>query len=96
MPLNTEGLDTPWVFGVMAESKARRKVIRPALATEGYETCDYFFPLHLQPITLMLTQELSSLQNAEDVGARGFYLPTYYGLSNDVIHSICKCLKGAV
>ena len=96
MPLNPEGLNTPWVFGVMAESKAKRKVIRQALAREGYETRDYFFPLHLQPITLMLTQELSSLPNAEDMGGRGFYLPTYYGLSKDIIESICKCLKESI
>ena len=96
MPLNPHGPDTPWVFGVLAESKAKRRIIRQALAREGYETRDYFFPLHLQPISLMLTPEVSSLPNAEDMGTRGFYLPTYYGLSNDVIGSICTCLKEAV
>ena len=96
MPVNPYGQDTPWVFGVLAESKAKRKIIRQALAEEGYETRDYFFPLHLQPVSLTLTPEVSSLLNAEDIGARGFYLPTYYGISNNAIGSICKCLKRAV
>ena len=96
MPVNSYGQDTPWVFGVLAESKAKRKILRQALAKEGYETRDYFFPLHLQPISLTLTKQLSSLPNAEDMGARGFYLPTYYGIPKNVVESICRCLKNAV
>ena len=96
MPVNPYGQDTPWVFGVLAESKVKRNMIRQALAEEGYETRDYFFPLHFQPISLTLTETLSSLPNAEDMGARGFYLPTYYGIPKDVVESICKCLKNVV
>ena len=93
MPVNPRGPDTPWVFGVLTESKAKRKSLRQILASNGYETRDYFFPLHLQP---MCPNGATVLPNAEDMGSRGFYLPTFYGLSNETIDSICSCLKLAI
>ena len=99
MPLNPYGLDAPWVFGVSADSKATRTHLRQALARAGYETRDYFLPLHLQPMCLgasAKTELQITLPNAEDIGSRGFYLPTFFGLSDDIIQNICKCLKEAL
>lgn len=98
MPQNPYDQDTPWVFGVLADSKETRRQFRQALANHGYETRDYFFPLHLQPMCLSLPdlEKQASLPNCEDIGSRGFYLPTFYGLSDLEIHNICKCLKEAL
>ena len=98
MPINQWGKDTPWVFGVLADSKATRKRLRQALADEGYETRDYFLPLHLQPLyrTTMAGGQPLSLPVSEDLGRRGFYLPTFFGMTDEVIGGVCKCLSGAV
>ena len=95
MPLNQHGLDAPWVFGVLADSKDTRKQLRQALADGGYETRDYFLPLHLQPMYTAATSngKQISLPNAEDIAKRGFYLPTYYDMSNKLIEDICQCLR---
>ena len=93
MPLNPNGPDAPWVFGVLADSKATRKRLRQNLADAGYETRDYFFPLHQQPLCCATHEQQVSLPNAEDIGRRGFYLPTFFGLHDSVIESIGKCLR---
>ena len=97
MPVNRHGLDAPWVFGVLADSKATRTRLRQSLANAGYETRDYFFPLHLQPMycSSVAHDPQINLPNAEDIGGRGFYLPTFYNLSDKVIEDICQCLKDA-
>ena len=93
MPENQWGKDTPWVFGVLADSKATRNRLRQTLADAGYETRDYFLPLHLQPLYLLSGGHTVSLPNSEDLGKRGFYLPTFFGMSDQLIEDICKCLK---
>ena len=97
IPVNQYGLDAPWVFGVLADSKAMRTRLRQSLANAGYETRDYFLPLHLQPMYCTSTEQhnIITLPNAEDIGLRGFYLPTFYGMSDELIENICKCLKEA-
>jgi perosamine synthetase len=93
MPVNQHGLDAPWVFGVLADSKTTRTRLRQALADAGYETRDYFLPLHLQPFFCAAGTQPSSLPNAEDMGRRGFYLPTFFGIPQELIGDICKCLR---
>ena len=94
LPRSKYGSDTPWVFGVIVSSKEKRRAVRQALANNGIETRDFFFPLHLQPMIIkrygVPTQE--SFPNAEFLGTHGFYLPTYYGLERKDIKDICDCL----
>lgn len=84
----------------MVESKKLRTVIRQKLASDGIETRDYFFPLHLQPMMLKLFNEYASsiedLPNAEQLGATGFYLPTFYNIQQESIRYIAQCLKKAL
>ena len=93
MPANPNGLDAPWVFGVLADSKPTRMHLRQVLADAGYETRDYFFPLHQQPMYCSTQGQNISLPNAENISKRGFYLPTFYELSDSVIESICQCMR---
>ena len=96
MPVNKWGKDTPWVFGVLADSKETRRRLRQTLADAGYETRDFFLPLHLQPLYLLSGGKLESLPHCEDMGRRGFYLPTFFGMSDQLIEDICKCLESGL
>lgn len=97
MPVNPYGEDAPWMFGVLVESREKRREVRKKMAEEGIETRDYFFPLHLQPMMLDLDDSTRlSLPHSESLGLRGFYLPTYYGLSDGDIVSVCNKLKMAL
>lgn len=100
MPSNPYGKDAPWMFGVIVASKKLRTVIRQKLADDGIETRNFFFPLHLQPMMLKLFNEYTSsveeLPNAEQLGATGFYLPTFYSIQQEAIQYIAQCLKKAL
>ncbi len=97
MPRNPHGLDAPWMFGVMVDSKETRKRVRQHLADAGIETRDYFFPLHLQPLVLELKgEQIEEFPNAEHVGTTGFYLPTFYQIRDEDILEICTQLKTAL
>lgn len=107
MPLNPYGEEGPWMFGVMVESKEKRTKVRAIMAEDGIETRDFFFPLHLQPMTLSgsnndgnrwpFNGHPSLLPNAERLGSTGFYLPTYYNLPEESIKKISDSLiKGLV
>ena len=96
MPTNPFGADTPWVFGVIVTSKQIRSSVRHKMAEDGIETRDFFFPLHLQPCVVKLFGEEPTLPNAERLGQTGFYLPTYYGISDEDIRYIAESLKHAL
>ena len=97
MPTNPHGMDAPWVFGVLAESKKMRTTIRQKLADEGIETRDFFLPLHLQPFVIQSNpSQIESHPNAEDLAVRGFYLPTFYNLSEEEIKRISQCIKNTL
>ena len=96
-PVNTFGIDAPWLIGVLAKSKQHRTAYRKDLAKDGIETRDFFFPLHLQPSVIGkigLTKE--SLPNAVHLATCGLSLPTYYGLRGEEIEFICDCLKKSI
>ena len=96
MPINPFGADTPWVFGVIVPSKHIRTLVRQKMADDGIETRDFFFPLHLQPCVVNLLGEEPTLPNAERLGQTGFYLPTYYGITDKDIAFIAESLKHAL
>ena len=94
MPCNG-GRDTPWMFGVLVDSKAVRSHVRQKLASKGIETRDFFLPLHLQPINVqsVVDYDPEKLPNAEHLGSRGFYLPTFYGMTDEKITDVSNYLK---
>ena len=98
MPMNPYGNDAPWVFAILVESKQMRTKVRQKLADERIETRDFFFPLHLQPFLHEVNplRQLKSLPNSEDLGSRGFYLPTFYNLPDKEIKRISQCIKDAL
>jgi perosamine synthetase len=74
-----------WMYGVLVgESFGRsRDELRTMLAERGVDTRSFFHPLHLQPVYQGGDRRWPDLRGdypvAEDLGRRGFYLPS--GLS---------------
>ena len=93
---NPYGLDAPWMFGVLLESKSKRQVVRSSLANAGIETRNYFFPLHLQPLMIKINKNVETLPYSEELGTRGMYLPTFYGMTEAEICDVCKGIRNAV
>ena len=82
--------DTPWVFGMVAPSKAFRSRMRRMLARRGIESRDYFFSNSLQ---LAFTTTSPSCPEAHALGSRGLYLPTHVCLTRDDVRTIAACVE---
>ena len=97
MPTNPYGVDAPWMFGVTVTSKKQRTEIRQKMADDGIETRNFFFPLHLQPMMLELSEySVENLPNSERLGETGFYLPTFYGMTKESIKIVSESLRSAL
>lgn len=76
-----------WVFGVLLSEGHRfdnAKKAMEELASKGVGTRPFFYPLHLQPVIdrFPSISRSSSLPVAENLYARGFYLPNGLGMSD--------------
>lgn len=81
-----------WVFPVLAESADHKARIRQALADEGIETRSWFVPLHRQGhLRRYATGEYPV---AEDLAARGLYLPLFVDLADEDVDRICAIVRG--
>ena len=97
MQANPYGLDAPWMFGIMLDSKKIREEVRRKLAEVGIETRNFFFPLHLQPLVIKLkNNEVENLPYSEQLGSTGIYLPTFYGMTESDVCKVCKALKNSL
>ena len=86
-------MDAPWVFGILLDSKRMRAKVRQKLADKSIETRN-FLPLNLKPFMVQCNSGQIELHpNAEDLGLRGFYLPTFYNLQTKEIKHISQCIK---
>lgn len=84
--------DTPWVFGIVCQSKQTRTLIRSRLAESGIETRDYFLPIHIQPAYGSLFRHLR-LPVAEKIGSQGLYLPLHTSMTVQDVEVICDIIK---
>ena len=97
MQTNPFGLDAPWMFGIMLDSKKIREEVRRKLAELGIETRNFFFPLHLQPLVIKLkNNEIEDLPHSEQLGSTGIYLPTFYDMTESDIYKVCMALKDSI
>ena len=97
MQMNPYGLDAPWMFGIMLDSKKTREEVRIKLAEVGIETRNFFFPLHLQPLVIkMNNNKVENLPHSEQLGSTGIYLPTFYGITESDICKVCKVLRDSM
>lgn len=89
-----------WVFPLLVQRGAplTRDELRAILADAGVETRTYFFPMHRQPhLRRYATDEYPV---ADDLAARGLYLPLFPGLTEDevdyIADTICQCAAAGV
>jgi perosamine synthetase len=85
-----------WVYGVVLSHEVPMDAGRAIrqLAAKGIGTRPFFWPLHLQPILkkLGLTSK-EALPVAENLGARGFYIPSGLALTSSQIEEVAGALR---
>lgn len=86
-----------WMYLVLVDPDAAvgRDAVRDRLAARGIETRTAFIPLHLQPVFRDAWPD-ASFPVAEDVGRRGFYLPSGVGLTEADVAFVAEELAGAM
>jgi perosamine synthetase len=87
-----------WMYGVLVQDKfgMTRDDLMARLKQDGIDTRGFFVPMHRQPVfTDMGLFHQERYPVAEDIGLRGFYLPSSSGLREANIELICKKIKQA-
>ena len=84
-----------WMYGILVEDEfgISRDELRQRLADRGIETRSFFIPIHLQPIYTALYSE--NFPVSEELGRKGFYLPSGSGLRAEEIEFICRVIREA-
>lgn len=103
---NTPGITLPpeaacvknvfWMYGILIQPEfgRTRDQVREALAKRGIETRAFFVPMHLQPIYYDQFKG-QRFPRAEELCAKGFYLPSSSSLTRPEIEFISDVLKQA-
>jgi perosamine synthetase len=84
-----------WMYGVLVEDEfgLTKDELRQKLADRGIETRSFFIPIHLQPIySYLLSDEFPV---SEELGRKGFYLPSASNLRPDQIEFIVDVIRDA-
>lgn len=85
-----------WMFGILVDKPypLNRDQLRKRLARYGIETRSFFIPIHWQkPYQKMFLGEKYPV--AEELCAKGFYLPSSSSLTDAQIRFICDCIAHA-
>jgi len=84
-----------WMYGILVEDEfgLTKDELRQKLADRGIETRSFFIPIHLQPIySYLLSDEFPV---SEELGRKGFYLPSASNLRPDQIEFIVGVIRDA-
>lgn len=87
---------SPWLFCLTIERDAfgrPRDEVMSGLAEASIETRPFFMPLHMMP-PYVDARCAGSLDVTERLGATGINLPTYNGMSNEDVKTVCRTLVG--
>lgn len=84
-----------WMYGVLVEDEfgITKDQLRQKLADHGIETRSFFIPIHLQPIYSYLMSDEYPV--SEELGRKGFYLPSASSLKAHQIEFICDVIRNA-
>lgn len=92
-----------WMYGVVLEESFGRSMpeVRRILADAGIETRAFFVPMNLQPVFSGKNPRWPDLRGtfpvSEDLGAKGFYLPTGFDLTPSeqmyVVEQLLSCKR---
>ena len=76
-----------WMFSILVEHANLRDPLRKHLAEAGIETRPLFYPMHTMP---MYSRNYRKHNVAEDLAWRGINLPSWPGLGNEQVSTICN------
>jgi perosamine synthetase len=79
-----------WMTSILVERADLRDPLRQHLAEAGIETRPLFYPVHTMP---MHSRNFRRHPVAEDLAWRGINLPSYPGLSDQQVTTICDEIK---
>lgn len=85
-----------WMYSILVgkEFGMSREELMQKLYDKGIESRTFFIPLHNQPIFKKLSiSSRGDYKVANDIGRRGFYLPSGSGLKKEEIEYICRTIK---
>ncbi len=85
-----------WMFGILVDGRfgISRDALRARLAAAGIETRSFFVPIHLQPV--YRDRHLAERYPvAEDLCARGLYLPTSPWLTESDVDRVAQAIRTA-
>ena len=102
---NTAGLKLPaskpnvknvyWMYAVLIEPEKfgmTRDTLREALAKNGVETRDFFYPPEEQPVLKKILRN-EKFKNAAYAGHNGLYLPSGLAITDEQIDYVIECIK---
>lgn len=79
-----------WMCSALAGDEGTRDALRSHLRSCGIETRPTFHPAHTMPVF----HSEQSFPQAESIGRRGFNLPSYPALTEDLVEQVCDAIKG--
>lgn len=79
-----------WMVSILVENAGHRDLLRAYLAKEGIETRPVFFPVHTMP---MYASRYERHPVADDIARRGINLPSFPGLSRDMVCEIASRIR---
>ena len=80
-----------WMCSLLTNDPEQRDPLRRALREQGIETRPFFHPVHTMP---MYAQGQTGLTGAVDLGARGINLPSWPGLGEEGVQTVCAAIRG--
>jgi perosamine synthetase len=78
-----------WMCSALAADEATRDGLRAHLRGRGIETRPAFHPAHTMPVF----HSEQSFPVAESIGQRGFSLPSYPALTEEIVDQVCSAIK---
>lgn len=92
--LNNQVSNHFWVYGIVLDAKINREILKNFLSFNNIEVRDFFWPLHLQK-AFNSEIRLDHLNNSENIGKQGIYLPIGSHINNKLQNFISdKVLEG--
>ena len=80
-----------WMCSLLTNDPEQRDPLRRALREQGIETRPFFHPVHTMP---MYAQGQTGLTVAVVLGARGINLPSWPGLGEEGVQTVCAAIRG--
>ncbi|MCU0849117.1 MAG: DegT/DnrJ/EryC1/StrS aminotransferase family protein [Spirochaetes bacterium] len=79
-----------WMYSILVEEPSARDLLRKHLEDAGIETRPLFYPAHTMP---MYSSRYQKFPVADNLGWRGINLPSWPGLTREMVSGICETVR---